>query len=348
MEYNPASRLSHLDLLRVTRMLTSVIIPAYNCEKFLEEAVMSVVAESESAEVEAVIVEDGSTDGTLRLCELLRDRFPDTVSLHRHPGGANRGLSASRNLGIEKARGELIAFLDADDYWLPGRLEKALAILSERPEVDGVCEPVAVVLEDGATALDREHFASRDLIVANPGSGPEQRGETIFSRSAWQVCGILLRRSVFEKAGLFSIDVAMHEDTHMWYRIAAVCHIEQGSHEPVACYRRHGGNAYRPAEHDDAFDICWDFCRWHGRNVDDPAELWLIRDRLIGKTFRSPSPYRQSPLAELALSTRRLASIGWCYPRALLHWRFYKQLKRVLTFYPLRVAMRRGGGKSPT
>lgn len=101
-------------------------------ERFIVEAIESVIAQSYTA-WELLLVDDGSTDGSTALARGYAARFPDRIRCLRHPGGANRGMAASRNLGMAAARGELIAFLDADDAYLPERLAHHVELLEGLP-----------------------------------------------------------------------------------------------------------------------------------------------------------------------------------------------------------------------
>lgn len=115
-------------------MNISVVIPAYNAEKYIEKAVASALKFSEVKEV--IIVEDASTDDTLKKCRKLAERH-ERIRLFQHEDLKNHGDSVTRNLGIDKASGDFIAFLDADDYYLDNRFD-AEKILFQDPEVDGV------------------------------------------------------------------------------------------------------------------------------------------------------------------------------------------------------------------
>ena len=112
----------------------SVIIIVYNGEAYRAEAIDSVLAQS-WPNFELLVVDDGSSDGSRELTQCYVDAYPEQVRLLRHPGGVNRGMSATRNLGLAHAKGELIAFLDADDVWAPGKLAEQVAILDQEPEV---------------------------------------------------------------------------------------------------------------------------------------------------------------------------------------------------------------------
>lgn len=110
----------------------SVVLIFLNEERFLAEAVESVLAQT-YGDWELLLVDDGSKDGSTRLARSYAARYPDKVRFLEHPGHANRGVSASRNLGCAEARGRLIAPLDGDDVWLPEKLEQQVALLDAHP-----------------------------------------------------------------------------------------------------------------------------------------------------------------------------------------------------------------------
>jgi glycosyltransferase involved in cell wall biosynthesis len=111
----------------------SVIMPFLNMETFLTEAIESVRAQT-FAGWELLLCDDGSTDGSTATARQYAARFPEEIRYLEHPGHRNRGASAARNLGLHAARGELIALLDADDVWLPNKLEEQVPILQAHPE----------------------------------------------------------------------------------------------------------------------------------------------------------------------------------------------------------------------
>lgn len=115
-------------------MNISVVIPTYNAEPYIEKAVASALQFSEVKEV--IIVEDASTDDTLKKCKELA-KLHNRVHLYQHEDGKNHGDSISRNMGIEKATCEFIAFLDADDYYLSNRFD-AEKVLFQDSKVDGI------------------------------------------------------------------------------------------------------------------------------------------------------------------------------------------------------------------
>jgi len=113
--------------------LVSSIITFLNAGKFLQEAIDSVLAQTHD-NVELLLVDDGSTDESTQIALGYAERFPEKVLYLEHEGHENRGAAAARNLGLRQARGEYIALLDADDVWLPRKLEEQVAILESYPE----------------------------------------------------------------------------------------------------------------------------------------------------------------------------------------------------------------------
>jgi glycosyltransferase involved in cell wall biosynthesis len=113
----------------------SVVIPYWNAEEFLLETLESVRRQS-FERWELILVDDGSTDGSARIAADFASSDRERIRCVAQPGNANRGQSAARNLGLGLARGDLIAFLDADDVWLEQKLEVQVGIVDAHPEVD--------------------------------------------------------------------------------------------------------------------------------------------------------------------------------------------------------------------
>jgi glycosyltransferase involved in cell wall biosynthesis len=117
----------------MNRPRVSVVVPFYNTERFLDEAIRSVIGQTWT-DWELLLVDDGSTDGGSAIARQHAAADPDRIRYLEHPRHCNRGQHASRNLGIQHATGEYLALLDADDIWLPEKLEQQVAILEAYPE----------------------------------------------------------------------------------------------------------------------------------------------------------------------------------------------------------------------
>lgn len=117
----------------------SVITAFLNEERFLAEAIESVISQH-YADWELILIDDGSTDGSQVIAGEYAARYPGKISYAQHAGGRNKGLSASRNLGISRAKGALVAFLDADDIWMPEKLKVQAGTMHAHNQAVMLCE----------------------------------------------------------------------------------------------------------------------------------------------------------------------------------------------------------------
>ncbi len=113
--------------------LVSVITIFFNAEKFIEEAIRSVLEQSYQ-NWEFILADDGSTDASTETAKQYAAKFPDKIRYFEHDGHQNRGMSATRNLGIRHASGKYVAFLDSDDVWFPQKLEQQVSIMESQPK----------------------------------------------------------------------------------------------------------------------------------------------------------------------------------------------------------------------
>ena len=146
--------------------LVSVVVPFLNAAPFLEDAVESVLGQT-YRDWELLLVDDGSTDASTAIARRYASKHVGTVHYLDHPGHQNRGAASARNLAIRNARGAYVAFLDADDVWLPGKLEHQVALMELHPEAGMLC---------GATQYwygwtGRPEDVERDRVV--PVGGPQ-------------------------------------------------------------------------------------------------------------------------------------------------------------------------------
>jgi glycosyltransferase involved in cell wall biosynthesis len=183
----------------------SVIIPTCNRAQFLRSAIESVRKQT-FQDFEIIVVDDASNDETP---ETVRSFADGRVRYLRRE--SKRGQGATRNDGIREARGEYIALLDDDDEWLPTKLQKQVALLSALPNEVGL-------IYTGFFRID----ASSKRVLSEV--TPTERGKVFHAlgRGNWiGTCStVLLRRSCFDKAGLFDEDLASGADYDMWLRIA--------------------------------------------------------------------------------------------------------------------------------
>jgi glycosyltransferase involved in cell wall biosynthesis/SAM-dependent methyltransferase len=118
----------------ITTPLVSVVAIFLNAERFLEEAIQSVM-DQRYPNWELLLVDDGSSDASTTIARKYAHRDPKRLRYLEHPGHINQGMSASRNLGLSVARGKYLALLDADDVWLPHKLQEQVEILEAQPDV---------------------------------------------------------------------------------------------------------------------------------------------------------------------------------------------------------------------
>jgi glycosyltransferase involved in cell wall biosynthesis len=261
-------------------VLISVIVPVYNAEAYVEQAVRSAL--EQPFDLEVILVEDGSSDNSLTVCERLA-RENDRVRLLQHPGGANRGAGASRNVGLRAARGKYIAFLDADDYMLPGRFATDMALLEADPTLDGVHAAVSSVFEGEHAPMSG---GDQDLTTVRGPVSPDRLFITLARGRDGRFCtdGIVVRRSIFERTGLFDEDLPLAQDSAMWFKMAAAGRLAAGSiREPVAVRRRHSTNRSTPANpffKEAACAYTFSVLRWARGARIEPIKLILLRFRM--------------------------------------------------------------------
>src|SRR5262249_58606871 len=118
----------------------SVVTCFLNAEKYLEEAVQSVIAQT-YPHWELLLIDDGSRDRSSALAKSFAARYPEKIRYLEHPGHKNLGKSTSRNLGIREANGKYVALLDADDLFLPEKLDRQVGVLESHPEAGLIYGP---------------------------------------------------------------------------------------------------------------------------------------------------------------------------------------------------------------
>lgn len=208
----------------MSSQLVSVVIPAYNVERYVATAVRSALEQTHGA-LEVIVVDDGSTDGTT---DALAEFGASITVLNKENGG----IGSARNHGIRAARGEIIAFLDADDLWLPERVTRCLDQLAQA-DAAFVTSDAALIDEAGvalgACYSDLEPFPARDL------------AQEIVRRN-YVFVSVLVRRNALDRVGHFDEGGPTGaEDYDMWLRLVANGCMPSCVREPLAGYRiRHG------------------------------------------------------------------------------------------------------------
>jgi glycosyltransferase involved in cell wall biosynthesis len=200
----------------------SVIIIFRDEERFLPEAIDSVLGQA-GPEWELLLVDDGSTDGSTTLAREYARQQPTRISYLEHEGHANRGMSATRNLGLARARGEFVAFLDADDVWLPGKLAEQVDIATRHPQVALVYGRTLIwnSWDPGAQQVGQDFFY--DLgVVADAVIEPPGLAALLIDNKAQSptTCNAMMRLDCLRSAGGFEDSfTGMFEDQAAFLRL---------------------------------------------------------------------------------------------------------------------------------
>ena len=227
-------------------MKISVIIPVYNAEAFLIKAVQSALQFEEVQEV--LLIEDASSDKSLAICRQLAGEF-DRVNLFQHPDRGNHGAGASRNLGLENASQDYIAFLDADDYYLPNRFEAEKELFKDK-QIDGVFGAIGTeFLSEKGKIKFQEKFKNTQLTTVNhPAEGKDvfygllglnRDFGTFFSLIALTVRTESIRKNCLR----FNEDLRVHQDSDFIIKLSYFCHLKSGNiTKPVSIRGVHDDN----------------------------------------------------------------------------------------------------------
>ncbi len=295
--------------------MVSVIIPVYNAARFVRKAVQSAVLLEEVSEV--LLIEDNSPDDSLAVCQALAREY-DKVRLLRHPDGGNHGAGASRKLGIRNARSEFIAFLDADDYYLPNRFQTSLPILLSQPDVDGV-------FEAGGMEFHTEELRRQWLAAGKPLTHPVFKDacprdllDALCRSLSLQTNGFTVRHAIFNQTGLFDEHLRLSQDTAMWWKMALSTKVVPGNlSEPVAVRLIHPENRSTDKHraeilkaHREVHRTLWLWCK--------QAEIPFPRRRLILEKLVSGEATRALRYPKVL----RFVGAAICLPKVFAaHWR---------------------------
>ena len=269
-------------------MKISVVIPVYNAEKYVESAVESALQQKECGDV--VLVEDQSPDNALEVCKALARRY-DRVKLYQHEDGKNHGAGISRNLGIKKARYDYIAFLDADDFYLPNRFAKAVEILSQNPSIDGVYEAVGCEFENEEAR--RRYFATHGREIATI-TEPVKPGKLFYYMISGKygyihLDGFVSKKEALLKVGMFPA-LRLHQDMVFFFKLAAMCKLVPGEIEkPVSLRRLHLRNRITNLKTDfrETNFLAYEYLvKWMKEKNIESNKLNLVKTRYYRQKYR--------------------------------------------------------------
>jgi glycosyltransferase involved in cell wall biosynthesis len=279
----------------------SVITIFLDARAYLAEAIESVLRQTYGG-WELLLVDDGSTDGSPEIARGYAAAHPTRVRYLEHPRHQNLGMSASRNAGLREARGELVALLDADDAWLPEKLEQQVRAIDAHPEAAMVYNATLLWYSWTGDPADAGRDVARRLgVAAGAVIFPPALVPLYLRRVALPpaTCGVLVRRSAALGAGGFEREFrGMFEDQVFFYKIALA--------HPVYVLAGH-----------------WDLYRQHPASHCHAAERQgVYRDGMPSEAERSFLEWLERHVAEVGGGTAAV--------RAALHWRLrpYRQPRR--------------------
>ena len=289
----------------MTTPFVSVLIDTYNHERFIEEAIQSVLSQDfPAAEREILVVDDGSTD---RTPEILA-KFASQIRILRKPNG---GQASAFNHGIPECRGELISFLDADDWWAPDKLARVTSAMAAEPEVGFVGHGIITVFLDGTqkTEVLRDGFCFQ----AN-----ELSGALLFRRrcSFMGTSRMTVRRNLLQRIGPIPTEIRIQADEYI-YTLASVLMPTRILPEALTYYRVHADNGFH----------MWNADPERLRNKQESLailvetlSLRLAQFGVDSEVRRALLDYTQASAAQLRLSLNG----GWSWETVAAEWKIYR------------------------
>jgi len=190
--------------MRLEKPHITVVIPLYNKADYIQDTLQSVLNQS-FQDFEIIIIDDGSTDTSLEKAKAIEDKRIQIISVK------NQGVSKARNLGISKANSTFIAFLDADDLWLKNHLEQLVSLKKAHPNC-GMYTNAYKKMQDGKT-IPTTFDSSYSGVV-------HDYFEASFIVSLAHSSAIMISKHVFDKIGVFNVNITHTEDVDLWIRIA--------------------------------------------------------------------------------------------------------------------------------
>jgi glycosyltransferase involved in cell wall biosynthesis len=305
--------------------LVSVVGIFLNGEGFLDEAIRSVFAQT-YARWELLLVDDGSTDESSAIARGWAERAPERVRYLEHPGHRNRGMSASRGLGLRHAEGEYLALIDADDVWLPEKLERQVAILEKLPGVALLYGAPLYWFGWTGRAEDRARDYVIDLkLPADRVYTPPSLLIPFLQRAAPTPCpsDVLVRRAVADRVGGFEahfIGVNMVYEDQGFFSKLLLHAPAYASSETWDYYRQHSSSCYAVSKASGGREVARHyFLRWfrtylHQQGIIEGPVWDTVRTELQAYSPASRAMRRVRELARATLPLRLRSWIGAWVP----------------------------------
>ena len=268
--------------------LVSVIIIFFNASDFIQIAIESVLAQTYE-HWELLLVDDGSNDGSTEIALRFASENSAQIKYFEHDGHQNLGMSAARNLGIRKVKGDYIAFLDADDYWLPNKLDVQISILDSQPEAGMLFGSTKYWFSWTGRPEDSQQDYVPSLGVRAHTLFHPPLLLLLFIQGKAEVpctCSIIVRRSVVEKIeGFEDYFRGMYEDQAFYAKICLYTPV-LATDDCLAWYRQHSKSNYSTAIHSGQTHVLrYRFLKWletycHEKHVKD-KKVWEAVNRQL-------------------------------------------------------------------
>ncbi|WP_417238828.1 glycosyltransferase family 2 protein [Bizionia sp.] len=209
--------------------LVSIIIPTFNRASYIGDALNSIMVQSYT-HWECIVVDDGSRDNTADIMHAICKKDA-RISYYKRSKDYPKGVNGARNFGIDKSKGDYIAFCDDDDFWLPEKLEKQIPIFKSHPEVGLVTGNIEFVNADGVRT---------GRVITQTGNHGYVFEDLLFKNRLSMITPVI-RRSVIDKVGLFNTNFTLSEDWEYWRRVAYYYPF-YALPDVLACVRKHDAN----------------------------------------------------------------------------------------------------------
>ncbi len=259
----------------------SVIIPTYNREKFIAEAIKSVLVQQYNGKVEIIISDDGSTDSTLSIAS----EFGNKVTILKKPfNSLSQGASGARNRGIAAVSLPFVCFLDSDDFYLPGHFHKMAEILEANHQLGFVFCRMLECEETNGKRIFKQWTHSKVFKedIKNP---VVSRSHIVHTNS------FMFRKEVFENAGFFNESYLNGEDGDLWMRISELYQGAFADHFGAVYKTSHGQNQLTKNKEEEIRNsylkiYSCALSRYHKLNLKDSFRLFKLRHILLNLLYQ--------------------------------------------------------------
>jgi glycosyltransferase involved in cell wall biosynthesis len=283
----------------------SVICPIYNAGPYLAEALDSVLSQ-DFRSFEVILVDDGSSDDSAHIAAAFGAKNADRIRIIQHDGGAHRGTSATRNLGLSAARGDLIAFIDADDRWCQYKLREQVALMDGMLDVDGLFGAVNYWSNwNGGRDLVYQTGHLRDARIAPPHA--LLRWYPIGKAAAPSMSDLMIRRSVVDRLGGFDDSFTGPYEEHTFLvKLYLNCTIYVSS-KVWSDYRQHDRSCSAEMARVGSYDEVRErFLRWFETYLAETGNRNLHMSLAVQHAMKKPVSRRMRAVAKGLLRSLRL------------------------------------------